>query len=37
MTRLSLSRSEREDLVAFLESLTGEIAPEAAKPPVLPR
>lgn len=37
MARLNLSRSEREDLVAFLESLTGEIAPDAAKPPVLPR
>ena len=34
---LNLSRSEQEDLVAFLESLTGEIAPDAVKPPVLPR
>jgi cytochrome c peroxidase len=37
MARLNLSASEHEDLVAFLESLTGEIAPAAAKPPVLPR
>ena len=37
MARLSLSASEQEDLVAFLEALTGEIASAAAKPPVLPR
>lgn len=37
MARLNLSASEHEDLVAFLEALTGEIAPAAAKPPVLPR
>ena len=37
MFRLDLSAAEQDDLVAFLESLTGEIAPEAAKPPALPQ
>jgi cytochrome c peroxidase len=37
MSRLDLSASEQDDLVAFLESLTGEIAPETAQLPVLPR
>jgi hypothetical protein len=36
MARLDLSASEQDDLVAFLEALTGEIAPEAAKLPLLP-
>ena len=36
MARLHLSASEQDDLVAFLESLTGEIAPEAARRPLLP-
>ena len=37
MSRLDLGAAEQDDLVAFLESLTGEIAPEAAKPPALPQ
>jgi cytochrome c peroxidase len=36
MARLDLSASEQDDLVAFLESLTGEIAPEVSKLPLLP-
>lgn len=36
MVPLNLSSSEQEDLVAFLESLTGEVLPEVATPPVLP-
>jgi cytochrome c peroxidase len=36
MKRLDLSPSEQDDLVAFLESLTGEVSPETAKRPVLP-
>ena len=37
VARLGLGASEQDDLVAFLESLTGEIAPVAAIPPLLPR
>jgi cytochrome c peroxidase len=37
MRRLELSAREQDDLVAFMESLTGEIAPQTAKPPVLPQ
>ena len=37
MKRLDLSASEQGDLVAFLQSLTGEVAPEVAKLPVLPQ
>ncbi len=33
---LNLSAEEREDLVAFLESLTGEVSPDVATRPVLP-
>lgn len=36
MSRLDLSTGEQDDLVAFLESLTGEIALETTKLPVLP-
>ncbi len=32
----NLTASEQADLVAFLEALTGEIAPEVASPPTLP-
>ena len=34
---LSLTVQEQKDLVAFLQSLTGEIDPEVGKPPTLPR
>jgi cytochrome c peroxidase len=34
---LNLTAEEREDLVAFLESLPGEVSPDVAAPPVLPR
>lgn len=34
---LGLTPQEQADLVEFLESLTGEIAPEVSSPPVLPR
>jgi cytochrome c peroxidase len=34
---LGLTPTERADLVAFLESLTGEIAPEVTTPPELPK
>ena len=34
---LNLSGQEQSDLVAFLQSLTGEIAPEVSKPPLLPQ
>ena len=37
MKRLGLSAAEQADLVAFMESLTGEIAPEAAQLPQLPQ
>src|SRR5262245_20164411 len=37
IARLDLSAPEQDDLVAFLESLTGEITPDAAKIPVLPQ
>jgi len=34
---LGLSATEQADLVAFMESLTGEVAPEIASAPALPR
>jgi cytochrome c peroxidase len=34
---LNLTASEQADLVAFLEALTGEVAPEVSSPPELPR
>jgi cytochrome c peroxidase len=34
---LGLTAEEQADLVAFLEALTGEIAPEVTSPPQLPR
>jgi len=34
---LNLSASEQADLVAFLEALTGEVAPEVTSPPTLPQ
>lgn len=34
---LNLTVEEREDLVAFLESLTGEVSPDVATPPRLPQ
>ena len=34
---LNLSGQEQSDLVAFIQSLTGEIAPDVSKPPVLPQ
>ena len=34
---LSLTVQEQKDLVAFLQSLTGEIDPEVGNPPTLPR
>ena len=37
MKRLGLSAGEQADLVAFMESLTGEIAPEVAQVPQLPQ
>ena len=36
MARLGLSASEQDDLVAFLESLSGEITPQASQQPLLP-
>jgi cytochrome c peroxidase len=33
---LNLAASEQADLVAFLEALTGEVAPELSNPPRLP-
>jgi cytochrome c peroxidase len=33
---LNLSASQQADLVAFLEALTGEVAPEVSRPPKLP-
>lgn len=37
MARLDLSAREREDLLAFLESLSGRVSAETASPPVLPQ
>lgn len=37
ITPLNLTPEEREDLVAFLEALTGQVSPDVAAPPVLPR
>lgn len=37
MAPLNLSAREREDLLAFLQSLTGEVPVEAGIPPVLPQ
>jgi cytochrome c peroxidase len=34
---LALTPEEQADLVAFLEALTGEVAPEVSSPPVLPQ
>ena len=34
---LDLTAAERADLVTFLQALTGEVAPEASRPPPLPR
>ena len=34
---LGLTAEEQADLVAFLEALTGEVAPDVATPPVLPQ
>jgi cytochrome c peroxidase len=34
---LNLTASEQADLVAFLEALTGEVAPEVSSPPELPQ
>lgn len=34
---LNLTASEQADLVAFLEALTGEVAPEVSSPPTLPQ
>lgn len=34
---LNLTVEEQEDLVAFLESLTGEVSPDVATPPLLPQ
>jgi cytochrome c peroxidase len=34
---LGLTVEERADLVAFLEALTGEVAPEVTSPPRLPQ
>jgi len=34
---LNLTASEQADLVAFLEALTGEVAPEVSSPPKLPQ
>jgi len=34
---LNLTASEQADLVAFLEALTGEVAPEVSNPPKLPQ
>ena len=34
---LDLTGKERADLVLFLEALSGEISPEASRPPVLPK
>jgi cytochrome c peroxidase len=34
---LNLVASEQADLVAFLEALTGEVAPEVSSPPKLPQ
>jgi cytochrome c peroxidase len=33
---LNLSRAQQEDLLAFLESLTGQVSPDVSRPPVLP-
>ena len=33
MKPLNLTRAERDDLVAFLESLTGEMPPDIGPPP----
>ena len=33
---LDLTAEERSDLVAFMESLTGQVAPEVSSPPKLP-
>ena len=34
---LNLSVEEQEELIALLESLTGEVSPDVATPPVLPQ
>jgi hypothetical protein len=34
---LNLTASEQAELVAFLEALTGEVAPEVGSPPKLPQ
>jgi len=34
---LGLSADEQADLLAFMEALTGEVAPEVSSPPVLPK
>ncbi len=34
---LGLSAAEQADLVAFMESLTGEVAAEVTSPPALPK
>lgn len=34
---LDLTADERADLVTFLQALTGEVAPEVSRPPLLPR
>jgi cytochrome c peroxidase len=36
LARLGLSASEQDDLIAFLESLSGEITPQASQLPLLP-
>jgi hypothetical protein len=37
MAPLNLTARERDDLIAFLESLTGQVSAETAAPPVLPQ
>jgi cytochrome c peroxidase len=33
---LNLTATEQKDLVAFMEALTGQVAPEVSSPPKLP-